>query len=100
MILHKKYVIIFIVNKKGKNKMYLAVLAKTDGRLSGFVPSNKSKDLGIEVYSHEVSTNLIAGYFCSKNEIPDDYVAEMICTIESDERIKEIEIMKYIERYE
>ena len=80
--------------------MYLAVLAKTDGRLSGFVPSNKSKDLGIEVYSHEVSTNLIAGYFYSKNEIPDDYVAEMICTIENDEHIKEIEIMKYIEECE
>ena len=78
--------------------MYLAILAKTDGRLSGFLPSNKTKELGISVYSHEVAKNLVAGYFYSKNEIPSDYIEEMLANIENNEYVKEVEIMKYIER--
>ena len=78
--------------------MYLAILAKTDGRIGGFTPSDKTTNLGINVHSHEVAKNLVAGYFYSKNEIPNDYIEEMLTNIENSEHVQEVEIMKYIER--
>ena len=80
--------------------MYLAILVKTDGLLSGFKPSDKTKDLDIHVYSHEVSTNLITGYFYSKNKIPDEHIERMNSNVENDEHVIEVEIMKYIEECE
>ena len=78
--------------------MFLAILVKTDGRLAGFVPSDESRDLSISVQSQEIATNLIAVYLYSKNEIPSDYIEEMLANIENNEHVKEVEIMKYIER--
>ena len=78
--------------------MYLAILAKTNGRLGGFVPRDETTNLGINVHSHEVAKNLVAGYFYSKHDIPNDYIEEMLANIENNEHVKEVEIMKYIER--
>lgn len=78
--------------------MYLAILVKTDGRLGGFVPSDKTINFGINTHSHDIGKNLVAGYFYSKNEIPNDYIEEMLTNIENSEHIQEVEIMKYIER--
>lgn len=79
--------------------MYLAILVKTDGRISGFV-TDDDKNLGISFQSQKIATNLFAIYIHSKEEFPSDYIEEKLVNIENNEHIKEIEIMRYIERYE
>ena len=78
--------------------MYLAILAKTDGKLGGFTVSKERAAKGITVRSDLIADDLLAGYFYSKNEIPEEYVEEMIVAIENIEHIQSIEIMKYIKR--
>lgn len=41
--------------------MYLAILVKTDGRVSGFV-SDDDRNLGISFQSQKIATNLFAIY--------------------------------------